>query len=109
MRAPRNYAAALEARQAKLKERLAKEEAKLKDLREQQMRQVLDFVKRAGVEGDPHALMGAMLKVADDLKDATLAEEYRRSGEAYFLRKRRAKPAVVEHLDAEASPIAGAA
>lgn len=49
----RNIAAEIEAAKAKLAK-----------LREEQIRQVLDFVKRAGVEGDPHALMGAMLKVA---------------------------------------------
>lgn len=95
----RNIAAEIEAAQAKLKEKLAREEAKLAKLREQQLRQVLDFVRRAGVEGDPDALMGAMLKVADDLKDPALAEEYRRRGEAYFLRQRRGKPRTVEPGD----------
>ena len=105
-------AAEIKATRAKLKAKLARDEARLAKLDQEQLRQAAAFVKKVGAADlDPEVLMGLLLKGVEDVKNPAVEEECRRRGAAHFRRSSRRQPRVVETDDAGAGapPLPGAA
>lgn len=89
MRMPKDYNAAGEERLRLMKERQAKDKAKLKKIEQEQMRQAARMLKAVGVmKVHPLELVGVLIDAQKKLESEHGRAHARKAGEAWFRRRR---------------------
>lgn len=96
----KNLQARIAAREARLKELVAKHRAGLEKLRRRQMAEIAGFVRKVGADQiEPEVLVGLLLRGIEAVKDEAVEAECRAAGKAWFAaneRKRKGDGSAVQ-------------